>query len=298
MSRDAKPDDALDVDTRIAIIGIAMRVPGALTVDHFWTNLVAGREALEQFDDATLAAAGVDPAARRHARFVAAGFTLEGADRFDAEFFGFSPRDAEILDPQQRQFLECAWEALERAGYAAPSRRGRVGVFAGSASSSYFRNYLLPRADLAESIGSLQLVVSNEKDFVSTRTAYCLDLRGPVLTVQCACSTSLAAVHMGCQSLNDGESDLVLAGGVSIRFPQETGHEYQPGGIASPDGHCRAYDENGQGCAGAPGVAIVVLKRMADALRDGDHIHAVIRGSAHRAFPGEFCGVRQRFGPI
>ncbi|HEY0604618.1 MAG TPA: beta-ketoacyl synthase N-terminal-like domain-containing protein, partial [Herpetosiphonaceae bacterium] len=263
--------------SHIAIIGMDGRFPGAANIDEFWHNLCASTETISFFSDEELLAAGVPAAELRHPNYVKARGILRDIDLFDAEFFGITPREAQITDPQQRLFLECAWNALERAGYDSLRYAGRIGMFAGAG----FNTYLLAadRAALVEA-GRYQALIGNDKDFLPTRVSYKLNLRGPSVNVQTACSSSLVAVHLACQSLRAGESDMVLAGGVTIGVPHTAGYLYEPGGTASPDGHCRAFDAAAQGMVFSSGVGVVVLKRLDDALRDGDTIHAVIRGSA------------------
>jgi amino acid adenylation domain-containing protein len=263
---------------RIAIVGMAGRFPGASGVEAFWENLCAGVESISFHSDAELEAAGTDPATRSSARFVPARGVLEGIELFDAGFFGYTPRDAEITDPQHRLFLECAWEALESAGYV-PGGPGPVGVFAGVARSSYLWN-LISNPEILQSVGPYRIAIATDKDSLSTTVSYKLDLKGPSLAIQTACSTSLVAVHVACRSLLAGECDMALAGGASIPVPQRAGYLYEEGGINSPDGHCRAFDARAQGTVGGSGVGVVVLKRLEDALADGDPVHAVILGSA------------------
>jgi amino acid adenylation domain-containing protein len=263
----------------IAVVGLAGRFPGAPNVDAFWRNLREGVESITFFSDEELRADGVPESALADPTYVRARGWLQGADLFDAGFFGFSPRDAEILDPQQRLFLETAWEALEHAGHAG-ERSGRpVGVFAGCSMSTYLLR-LRGDPELVSLVGASALVLANDKDFLATRTAYKLGLEGPAVTVQSACSTSLVAVHLACRSLAAGECGLALAGGVSVVLPQKGGYLYQRGGVASPDGHCRAFDADGRGAVGGSGVGVVALRRLADAVAEGDTIHAVILGSA------------------
>ena len=220
------------------------------------------------------------PRLRQHPRYVKAAAVLADIECFDAAFFGFTPREADLLDPQHRLFLECAWEAMETAGYDTATYQGPVGVYAGASGSGYFLTNLYPQRQLLAAVGSYNLSLANRLDFLSTRVSYKLNLTGPSLTLQTACSTSLVAVHFACQSLLNGECDMALAGGVSISVPQKTGYLYQEGGILSPDGHCRAFDARAQGTVGGSGAGIVVLKRLAEACRDGDSILAVIKGSA------------------
>jgi acyl transferase domain-containing protein len=264
----------------IAIVGIAARFPGAKNAGELWRNLRAGVESISSFTAEELAAAGVDPALLADPRYVRAKGALDDADLFDAAFFGFTPREAEAMDPQHRVFLECAWEALEDAACDPQRCAGRIGVWAGSGASSYLISNLLPNQERLEGFGGLQVMLLNDRDFLATRASYELDLHGPSVAVQSACSTSLVAAHMAGQSLLAGECDLALAGGVSISVPLRTGYLYQEGSVVSPDGHCRAFDAAAAGAVEGNGCGIVVLKRLADALADGDRIWAVLRGSA------------------
>lgn len=263
----------------IAIIGISGRFPGASTPEELWTNLCRGIESITQFSEEELRAAGEDPALLRSPNYVKASAVLRGVEWFDADFFGFSPREAALTDPQHRIFLECAWEALENAGYDPDQYHGRIGVFAGAGVHCFYAQNIASRPEVTKYLGELQTFIALEKDFINTRVSYRLNLKGPSITVQTACSTSLVAVHLACQSLLNGESDMVLAGGVSIRLPQATGYLYQEESIVSPDGHCRAFDEQAHGTVFGSGAGIVVLKRLADAIADGDSIRAVIIGS-------------------
>lgn len=264
----------------IAIVGIAARFPGARNADELWRNLRDGVETVSFFTDQELAAAGENPAQLADPRYVRAKAALEDADLFDAAFFGFTPREAEAMDPQHRVFLECAWEALEDAACDPERIAGRIGVWAGSGASSYLISNLLPNQERLESFGALQVLLLNDRDFLASRASYELDLKGPSVSVQTACSTSLVAVHMACQSLLGGECDMALAGGVSISVPLRTGYVYQEGSVMSPDGHCRAFDASAAGAVEGNGCGVVVLKRLADAVAEGDRIYAVIRGSA------------------
>jgi acyl transferase domain-containing protein/acyl carrier protein len=267
-------------DSGIAIIGMSGRFPGAASVEAFWTNLRNGVESVTFFSDEELARRGVDEKMLVRPNYVKAGVELEDIDRFDASFFGYSPREAELMDPQHRLFLECAWQALESAGYSPEGDTGIVGVFAGSGSPSYLLQNILTNPEVAASAGGFQLGLGNAADFLATRVSYKLNLKGPSCTVQSACSTSLVAVHQACQSLLSGECDLALAGGVTINSAQPVGYLHHEGGITSADGHCRAFDAQGSGTIGGSGVGIVVLKNLASALEDGDPILAVIKGSA------------------
>ncbi|HSF41489.1 MAG TPA: polyketide synthase, partial [Thermoanaerobaculia bacterium] len=273
-------EETLDPLQGIAIVGLSGRFPGAPDLETFWDNLRNGVEAISFFTDEELREAGVDPALLADPRYVKAKGILPGCEMFDPAFFGFTPREAELLDPQHRVFLECAWEALENAGYDGERFPGRIAVFGGAGSNAYLLYNLLPNEELLEKVGILQAVLMNEGDFLTTRVSYKLNLKGPSVLVQTACSTALVAVHTACQSLLSGESDMALAGGVSIDVPQKGGYLYQESSVVSPDGHCRAFDERAAGTVNGSGAGVVVLKRLADAVADGDVVHAVIRGSA------------------
>ncbi|HEX7243620.1 MAG TPA: beta-ketoacyl synthase N-terminal-like domain-containing protein, partial [Longimicrobiaceae bacterium] len=262
----------------MAVVGMAGRFPGARDVDELWRNLRAGGRSVRRFSDEELRAAGVPRRERNSPGYVPAGGVLEGAELFDAAFFGVTPREAEVMNPQKRVFLECAWEALERAGYASGAYSGRVGVFASEGQNDYVLD-VLSRRDLVRAVGASQVMQSNTVS-VATLASYRLDLEGPSLNVQTACSSSLVAVHLACQSLLLGEADVALAGGVRIAVPQIQGYQYQPGGITSPTGECNPFDAEGRGSVGGSGVGVVVLRRLDDALADGDTVLAVIRGSA------------------
>lgn len=267
-------------DHAVAIVGMAGRFPDAPDLGTFWRNIRDGVESLLSFSDEDMAAAGVPAAVRRNPRFVPKGTVLDGAADFDAEFFGITAAEARIMDPQHRLLLECGWSALEHAGYA-PGRIGStVGVYAGASMNSYFVDSILRNRPAAEAAGGYQLMLGNDKDFIATRLSYKLDLRGPSMTVQTACSTSLVAVELACRALARRECDMALAGGVSATFPERAGYLFEEGMIFSPDGHCRPFDAEARGTRGGAGVGLVVLKRLAEALNDGDTIHAVIRGIA------------------
>ena len=266
-------------DSDIAIVGLACRFPGARNADQFWENLENGLESVTFFSDEELKSSGVAAHLLDDPRYVRAKAILDEIEFFDAAFFGFSPREAQILDPQHRFFLECAWEALENSGYCAESYDGRIGVYAGAGMNTYLFN-LYSNRGFIESIDPFQLLISSDKDYLTTRVSYKLGLSGPSIAVQTACSTSLVAVHLACQSLLSGECDMALAGGVSVTVPQKSGYIYQEGSFLSPDGHCRAFDAEARGTVAGDGVGIVVLKRLEDALVDGDSIHAIVKGSA------------------
>ena len=265
----------------MAVVGAALHVPGADGPDRFWDNLRRGVESLRTFTDDELSAVGVPPDALADPNYVRAGMVLENLEMFDAEFFGLSPKEAAIMDPQHRHFLECAWEALERAGHPPEKFGGRIGVFGGCGMGAYFTRNLLSNPELVRSVGMFLLRhTGNDKDFLATRVSYCFDLRGPSVNIQTACSTSLVAVHAACQSLLSGECDLALAGGSTIELPHYHGYLYKKNEILSPDGHCRAFDHRSQGTVFGSGAAVVALRRVEDALRDGDPILAVVKGSA------------------
>ncbi|MCC7361799.1 MAG: SDR family NAD(P)-dependent oxidoreductase, partial [Anaerolineales bacterium] len=278
----AAPPVAPAVSTSaIAIVGLAGRFPGAPTIPDFWRNLCDGRESVRFFSDAELLAAGVDPRALRQPNYVRARAALDDIDLFDAAFFGYSPREAELIDPQQRIFLEAAWEALEHAGYAPSQCAHRVGVFAGAGLNTYLINNLAASEPLEFSgPAGYQTFISSDKDFLTTRVSYKLNLRGPSVAVQTACSTSLVAVALACESLVRGQCDLALACGVAVNAAQVAGYRYESGMILAPDGHCRAFDAQAAGTVPGSGVGLVVLKRLSEALADGDTLHAVIRGWA------------------
>jgi acyl transferase domain-containing protein/SAM-dependent methyltransferase len=264
----------------IAIIGMAGRFPGARNIDEFWRNLCDGVESVSFFTDEELLAEGLDAGLLSDPNYVNANAVLDDVEMFDASFFGFTPREAEITDPQHRLFLECALEVLESAGHEPGSYKGRIGVYAGAGLSTYLLNNLGPNRELIRSVSDFQILMGNNKDYVPTRVSYKLNLKGPSVNINTACSTSLVAVHIACQSLLDYHCDMALAGGVGIQVPQKQGYLYQEGGIASPDGHCRAFDARAQGTVNGSGVGIVLLKRLDDALADGDRIRAIIKGSA------------------
>jgi amino acid adenylation domain-containing protein len=264
----------------IAIIGMACRYPGATNPDEFWDNIAGGVDLVREFSVDEMIADGADPASVTDPDYVAAGTVLDGIDQFDAAFFGISPREAEILDPQHRIFLEVCWEALETAAYA-PEQSGRkVGVFAGVSRSVYLTENIASAPEIARAVGDYQLQLATDKDFLPIRVSYKLNLRGPSINVNTACSTGLVAVHMARRALIAGECEVAIAGGASIDPQQRRGYRYDPGGVVSPDGHCRPFDADARGTIGSSGVGAVVLKRLADAIRDGDPIRAVIRGSA------------------
>jgi acyl transferase domain-containing protein/acyl carrier protein len=263
----------------IAIIGMSGRFPGARNIDEFWQNLRDSIESITPFSAAQLEASGIDISVFNNPNFVPVGSVIEDIDLFDASFFRYSPREAESLDPQQRIFMETAWHALEDAGCDPQTYRGLIGVYGGCAMSTYL-DYLRSNPAFVSLLGYLQVYIGNEKDYLTTHTSYKLDLRGPSFSIQTACSTSLLAVAVASDALLSRQCDIALAGGVCVRVPQITGYYYEPGGIYSPDGHCRVFDERAQGVVFGNGVGVVVLKRLADAVRDRDPIRAVVKGWA------------------
>ena len=268
-------DEILD---SIAIIGMSGRFPGAKNIEQFWQNLRDGIEGISFFSREELKSAGVPNELLDDSRYVPAWGTTEDVDLFDASFFGYSPREAEIMDPQYRVFLECAWEAFESSGYDTERYQGRVGVYAGAGFSTYLLNPNTP-TEILNSLGDLWVRLGNDRDFLSTMVSYKLNLKGPSINIQTACSTSLVAVHLACQSLLNYQCDMALAGGSGIRGVNRSGYMYTGEGVMSPDGHCRAFDAKAGGTVGGDGAGVVVLKRLSDAIEDRDTIYALIRGS-------------------
>ncbi len=267
-------------DLGIAIIAMSGRFPQAEDINQFWQNLKDGVESISFFSEQELLKYGVEAELLNNPNYVKARAVMSDIDMFDANFFGYSPKEAEYIDPQQRLFLECAWETIERGGYNPDTYEGLIGVYAGIGMNHYLLRNLYPNHDLDNPVNSYQLMIGSDKDFLATRVAYKLNLKGPALNVQTACSTSLVAIHMACQSLLNGECDLALAGGICIHIPQKAGHIYQEGMIFSPDGHCRTFDAKAKGTIPGDGLGIVLLKRLNNAIADGDSIQAIIRGSA------------------
>lgn len=264
-------------ESAIAIIGMSGRFPGARNLDEFWQNLRDGVESISFFTKEEMAACGTSPEYFNHPDYVAAKGILQEPELWDAPFFGFNPTEAAVLDPQQRLFMECAWEAIEVAGYEPETYDGLIGLFAGASVSNYMLNlYRNPQVQ----VDFYTLGIANNNDHLPTRTSYKLNLKGPSVAVQTSCSTSLVAVHMACQSLLSYQCDMALAGGAAISVPLKAGYIYFEGGIDSPDGHCKAFDARANGTIGGSGVGCVLLKRLANAIADNDTIHAVILGSA------------------
>lgn len=274
------PPDGLPAGQCVAVIGMAGRFPGAADVDQFWQNLLAAREGITHYTDEELLEAGVPGRLLADPAYVRSGHPLDRFEYFDADFFGIPSSEAELMDPQHRQFLETAWHALERAGYPPRGHPQRTGVFAGVSASAYLQERIAREWQSEEVSDGLQAAIGNDAGTLSMRVSYKLDLTGPSFTVQSACSSSLVAVHLAVQSLLGRECDLALAGGVAVRQLEPRGYRYEEGAILSTDGHCRPFDAAATGTVPGDGVAAVVLKRLEEAIEDGDHIHAVVRGSA------------------
>ncbi|HEX8149638.1 MAG TPA: polyketide synthase, partial [Pyrinomonadaceae bacterium] len=272
--------DMTEKQESIAIIGMSGRFPQARDVEEFWRNLAEGRESVSRFSVEEVLAELIPHEVVRQPNYVRARAILDEPDLFDASFFGMQPREAAVTDPQQRLLLECAWEALEEAGYDPKAYEDPVGVFVGVGFNHYLFNNLYSNPEVIKSVGSFQTVIGNDRDHCATLLSYKLDLRGPSFTVQTACSTSLVAVHLACQSLLNGECSMALAGGASVILPRKSGYLYQQGGIMSPDGHCRPFDARAAGTVGGSGAALLLLKPLGLALRDRDRVRAVIKGSA------------------
>lgn len=278
----------------VAVIGMSCRFPGALNPAEFWDNLVQGRESISLIDPAE--ATSANPNYRKNPKFRAAAGTLTGIEEFDAGFFGYTDREAELMDPQQRLFLECAWEAFEDAGMDPFRATGSIGVYAGCGVNTYLINNIHPSRGYScnrtflESAEDLQVLLGNQADFLATRVSHKLDLRGPSINLQSACSTSLVAVHLACRSLIHGDCDVALAGCSTIRVPQDGGYLAEDGMVFSPDGHTRAFDAEANGTTFGSGVAAVLLKPLRTALADGDVVHAIIKGSAVNNDGGQKLG--------
>lgn len=266
-------------DSHIAIVGASCRFPGAADLESYWRNLVNGIESIAFLSPEEVEPSPIDPADVNNPNYVRAAATLDGVEWFDAGLFGYTAAEARVMDPQQRIFLECAWQTLEHAGYNPEAFEGRIGVFGGARTNSYLFN-VYNNPEIAASIGAFEIGLGNDLAFLTARVSHRLNLRGPSCAVHTACSTGLVAVHLACQSLFLRECDMALAGAVSIQIPQRTGYYYRQDGILSPDGHCRVFDAGARGTVFGSGVGIVLLKRAAEAIADKDTIYAVIRGSA------------------
>ncbi len=267
-----------DLENAIAIVGMSGRFPGADSIDTFWENLCNGRESISLFSDEELLASGVSKSQLDSPNYVKSRGILNGIELFDADFFGLNAKEAQLTDPQHRLFLECAWEALENAGYWSGNYQGSIGVYGGTGMSSYYLNNIYPDQQLREALGDFLLRLGNDKDYLTTRVSYKLNLKGPSINIQSACSTSLVAICVACNHLLTYQCDMALAGGVTISVPQSSGYVFQEGMIFSSDGHCRPFDAEAKGTVMSNGAGIVVLKRLQDAQADKDHIYAVIRG--------------------
>ena len=270
----------------IAVIGIAGRFPGAKTPEEFWQNLCEGVESISFFSDEILSQEGIERSLLSNPNYVKANGVLEEIELFDSAFFGMTPREVEVMDPQHRLLLESAWNALENAGYDPQRYQGVVGIYGGGCLSTYLQRNLLSNEELLQFMDfdlvqqQDKITQGNDRDYLMTRISYKLGLTGPSVSVNTVCSTSLVAVHLACQTLSTYQCDMALAGGVSIQVPQIAGYLYKEGGITSPDGHCRAFDHQAQGTIFGNGVGMVLLKRLDEAIADGDHIYGVIKGSA------------------
>lgn len=263
----------------IAIIGMNGRFPGAKNTEEFWENLYEGVESVKFFQRDELLKMGIDAHLLDNPRFVAADAILDDMDQFDAGFFDYSAREAEIMDPQHRMFLESAWEVMEQAGYCADSYEGKIAVYGGANLSGYMIRNLYSNPGLVEKVGTFKIMIANGQDFLSTKVSYKMDFTGPSVNVNTLCSSSMVALHYACQELLNYGSDIALAGGVSFQVSRNEAFFYQEGGIGSADGHCRAFDANANGTVSGSGLAIIVLKRLEDAIRDGDQIYAVVKGT-------------------
>jgi len=272
-------NEVINLEGKVAIIGMDCRLPGARNIYEYWKNLLDGVETLTTFTDEDLIASGVDPAVFRQPNYIRNRGIINGAEYFDAEFFGITPREAELIDPQQRIFLECAWHALEDAGCDPYNTKERIGVFGGTGTPLHLVE-MMENTWVKKNASGASIVTSNDKDYVTTRVSYKLNLTGPSVNVQCACSTSMVAVVLGINSLMNYQSDMIIAGGSTIELPEKHGYLYQAGGMESADGHCRTFDKDANGTVFSRGCGVVVLKRLEDAIRDHNNIYAVILGGA------------------
>jgi len=268
-----------NMENAIAIIGMTGRFPGAKNLDEFWNNLCNGVESVQNFSREQLIEMGIDKNLLDNPQYVPADAILDDMDKFDAGFFGYSAREAEIMDPQHRLFLESAWEVLESAGYSSELYDGRIAVYAGANLSSYMIRNIYSNPALVRQLGSFKIMIANGQDFLATKVSHKMNLMGPSVNVNTLCSSSMVAVHFACQNLLNYGCDIAIAGGVSLQVTRNEAFFYQEGGIGSADGHCRAFDAKANGTVSGSGLAIVVLKRLEDAIADGDYIHAVIRGT-------------------
>lgn len=268
-----------EIQNQIAIIGMDCRIPGASNVNEFWNNLRNEIESITEFSKEELLESGVPLKKINDPKYVPRRGIVNGVDLFDADFFGFTPREAELLDPQHRLFLECCWHSLEDAGYAVRDEKTRVSVF-GGAGTAWYLNDVYNNPQVKKYADPTSIITATDRDYIATRVSYKLNLHGPSLNVQSACSTSMAAIILGMQNLLTYQTDLVLAGGVSAQYPEKVGYLYAPGSLESPDGHCRPFDKDAGGTAFSRGCGVVLLKRLEDAINDKDNIYAVIRSGA------------------
>ncbi len=264
----------------VAVIGMSGRFPGADNTTDLWKNLKEGKCSITKYTDEELLQAGVEKSILENPHYVKTSSHIQGIDLFDAEFFGYTPREAECMDPQHRLFMECAWKTFEDAGYNPETYNGYIGVFGGCGISNYLIKNISSNPELIETLGDFQIMLGNNNDYFTTRISYKLNLKGPSLNVQTACSTSLVAICLGYQSLITYQCDMALCGGSSLKIPTRQGYMYKEGFIFSPDGYCRAFDEKANGTVQGEGAAAVLLKRLDEAINDRDHIYAVIRGAA------------------
>ncbi|WP_282117787.1 non-ribosomal peptide synthetase/type I polyketide synthase [Maribacter aquivivus] len=261
----------------VAIIAMSARFPGANTIDQFWDVLKNGRETISFFTPEELDQS-IPEATRKDPLYVAARGIVPSAKTFDARFFGLTPKFAAAMDPQQRLFLELAWEVLEESGHLPEHYTGRVGVYAGTGTNTYYKKNILPNSEVVEAIGQLQLDTANEKDYIASRTAYQLDLKGPAVSIHSACSTSLLAIAEAVEAIRNGQCEIAVAGGSSITAPMNSGHLYQEGSMLSTDGHCRPFDAQARGTVFSDGAGAIILKDLEEAKKDGDIIYGVVKG--------------------
>lgn len=278
--KEAEKQNQMDRGNSIAIIGLGGRFPSADSIDTFWMKISEGHELIRELSDEELLEKGVSAELLKNNLYVKRSPDLGNIDGFDASFFGYTPREAELMDPQQRIFLECAWQLLESTGYLNHAENIRIGVSAGSSLSSYLLNNIIPALGIESAAEDVRVRTGNDKDFLATRVAYKCNLKGPAISMNTACSTSLVAIWKACEEIRAGNAEMMLAGGISVTTPEGLGYLYQEGGIAAPDGVCRPFDENGRGTIGGNGCGIVMLKKLSKAVEDGDPIHAVILGGA------------------
>jgi len=276
--RSSKEEDEDNSLTDIAVVGLSCRFPGALNIEDYWNNLVHGNETISHFSKEELINSLISNELLENPNYVKARGILKDIDKFDADFFGFNPRDARITDPQHKLLMECVWQALETAGYVPEKTKGIIGLYASMADSSYLINNLCKNAEILQNIDWLQMRIATSMMSLATQISYRLNLTGPSININTACSSALVSIATACQALIDYQCDIAIAGAVAIYTPEKTGYLYQEGGIESPDGHCRSYDSGANGTVFSNGAGVTVLKRMSDAIQDGDYIYGVIKG--------------------